>query len=78
MSNVIQMHAHPRLLHVVRAAVNQRAAAAGVSEPLRLRARAAGFLALRANRSTGCAIALANAQMRLGRRAAGNPAPEAA
>lgn len=78
MRTVIQMHAHPRLLNIVRAAINHRAQAAHVPEPLRLRALAAGFQALRADRSTGCAIAMANAVMRPGGRDSTSPAPEAA
>ncbi|WP_057921117.1 hypothetical protein [Lysobacter capsici] len=79
MSTVIQMHAHPRLLHVVRTAINQRARSTKATESTRLRALAEGFAALRAGRSTGCAIALGNSEMRVPRRRlATGPAPEAA
>lgn len=79
MTSVIQMQAHPRLLQIVRIAINQRAAAVSAPEPLRLRALAQGLAAIREGRSTGSAIALGNAVMPRPRRVfAVGPAPEAA
>lgn len=79
MSAIIQMRAHPRLLNIVRAAINERARALQAPERIRLHAVSVAFTALREQRSTGCAIALGNSFLRSNARSdTTGPAPAAA
>lgn len=64
MSNVIQLKAHPRQLNAVRAAVNERAKATGASDAERRHALGVAFGAMAEGRSTGCAVALGNSDLR--------------